>query len=438
MSGRRLALLIANDEFDDPSFQQLNAPELDAATLESLLKNPDLCDFYVKTLYNKTSQEVNRAIEAFYTDSTRTDTLLLYFSGHGIKDEEGKLHFVTKDTERKYLNSTAIRSSDINEGMESSRSRQQILILDCCYSGAFAKGTIAKSEEIIGASVGSIERFKARGRVILTASDAMQYAFEEDGLFEGAGMHSLFTSAIIDGLNSFGADGIITIDELYDYVDEYVTERTPKQRPNIWALGVQGDIVFARKVPGGDAPSPIQEKPVVREPVPESIPRPPQEEVKPLKPERGGDGLQEMLSFFKSLWGILTGIALLFPLFTVVIQNFPIWTSVIDGTDLKIYATLINVFGVLLMYSQRYKFQDADRETLTKRVRRDFLLSVVSMVVFMFVLYAMPPGWGAMWETSDLVRYVNDLLLLLGYSGFFMSLTRAFMTLGFIEYYQLR
>jgi len=98
MSGRRLALLIANNEFVDPSFTQLKAPELDASVLESLLKNPDLCNFYVKTLANKTSYEINQAIEEFYADSTRSDLLLLFFSGHGIKDEEGKLYFVSKDT----------------------------------------------------------------------------------------------------------------------------------------------------------------------------------------------------------------------------------------------------------------------------------------------------------------------------------------------------
>jgi hypothetical protein len=251
MIGRRLALLIANNEFIDTNFQQLKAPEHDASSLESLLKNPDLCNFYVKTLINKTSYEVNQAIEEFYADSTRTDLLLLYFSGHGIKDEEGKLYFVTKDTRRNRLRTTAIPSRLINEGMRESRSRRQLLILDCCYSGAFAKGMIAKAGNIIGSSIGSIERFQGRGRVILTASDAMQYAFEEESLIQGTGVHSIFSSAIIDGLSTFNADenkdGIITIDELYDYVDEYVTDRTPNQRPSIWAYEVQGEIVIATK-----------------------------------------------------------------------------------------------------------------------------------------------------------------------------------------------
>jgi len=251
MIGRRLALLIANNEFTDPSFQQLTAPENDASTLESLLKNPDLCNFYVKTLSNKTSYEVNQTIEEFYADSTRSDLLLLYFSGHGIKDEEGKLYFVTKDTKRNRLRTTAISSRLINEGMRESRSRRQILILDCCFSGAFAKGMIAKAGNIIGSSIGSIERFQGRGRVILTASDAMQYAFEENNPIHGAGVNSIFTSAIIEGISTFRADenedGIITIDELYDYVDEYVILRTPDQRPSIWAYEVQGEMVIATK-----------------------------------------------------------------------------------------------------------------------------------------------------------------------------------------------
>ena len=442
MSGRRLALLIANDEFDDPSFQQLKAPELDASTLESLLKNPDLCNFFVKTLYNKTSNEVNRAIEEFYTDSTRTDTLLLYFSGHGIKDEEGKLYFVTKDTERKYLNSTAIRSSDINEEMEGSRSRQQILIIDCCYSGAFAKGSITKSENIIGSSVGSIERFKARGRVILTASDAMQYAYEEEGLFEGTGTHSIFTSAIITGLKTYGADenndGIITVDELYDYVDAYVTERTPKQRPNIWALGVQGDIIFAQKRPGGTQPSTRKEVIEPSEPKPGLGPPSHKDEVQPSEPMRGRDEVQGLLTFLKSFWGILTGISLFFPVIATVINIQPIWTAVIPEYQILILSMLINMFNILFTFSLRFKYQNASRETLLRRARLDLSIGLIGIIIYMFILHAMPPAWHNMWETSDIVRYANDVFILISYSAFFLSVSKAFMLLGFIEYFQLK
>ena len=65
--------------------------------------------------------------------------MLLYFSCHGIKDEDGQLYFAATNTRRKLLDATAISAHFENRVMFRSRSRKQLLLLDCCYSGAFAK-----------------------------------------------------------------------------------------------------------------------------------------------------------------------------------------------------------------------------------------------------------------------------------------------------------
>ncbi|MCP4519582.1 MAG: SUMF1/EgtB/PvdO family nonheme iron enzyme, partial [Delftia sp.] len=188
---------------------------------------------------------VRQHVEDFFSERKRDDLLLCYFSGHGIKDEDGRLYFATPDTRRKRLRSTAIAATLVNDVMRSSRSRRQVLLLDCCYSGAFARGMIAKSDQ----GVGIKERFEGRGRVVLTASDAMQYAFEGDAI-EGQGARSLFTRAVVDGLQTGQADldgdGYVSLDELYEYAHERVVDETPQQRPAKWAFGVQGQIVIAR------------------------------------------------------------------------------------------------------------------------------------------------------------------------------------------------
>jgi len=136
---------------------------------------------------------------------------------------------------------------------------------------------VPKSGAVVGSMIGFMERFQGRGRVILTASDAMQYAFEEETLVEGTGVHSLFSSAIINALTTFGADenkdGVITVDELYDYVDEYVTDRTPDQRPNIWAYGVQGDMLIATRPSTLPEPAPLAPPPgkIIQPPTVEKV-----------------------------------------------------------------------------------------------------------------------------------------------------------------------
>ena len=257
MANQRTALLIASYDYEDPDLTQLMAPEHDAEALGRVLADGSIGGFKVETLLNEGSYEVRQSLEEFFSDRKRDDLLLLYFSGHGIKDESGKLYFATRDTRRKRLRSTAISASFINELMGQSRSRKQILILDSCYSGAFARGMVVRAD----AEVGTGEFFKqGRGQVVLTASDAMQYAFEGDDV-KGQGVQSVFTKTMIKGLESGEADldqdGDVSFDEFYNYVHDKVTERMPEQEPRKWAFDVQGDLVIARNpTPSGKPLSP--------------------------------------------------------------------------------------------------------------------------------------------------------------------------------------
>ena len=90
MNDKRFALIIANYEYQDPDFRQLVAPAQYAEALARVLKDPAVGGFEVQTLLNKPWYEVNPAIETFFADRSPEDLLLLYFSGHGVKDEWGQ------------------------------------------------------------------------------------------------------------------------------------------------------------------------------------------------------------------------------------------------------------------------------------------------------------------------------------------------------------
>src|SRR6185295_4278352 len=128
------------------------------------------------------------------------------FSGHGVKDEEGRLYFATVDTKLnrgRLKRSTAVESGFVKDAMGRCHSRRQVLLLDCCYSGAFAEGMLAKG----GGGVDTKERFAGKGRMVLAASDAMQYSFEAgQGEIKGEGVRSYFTSAFVRGLATGEAD----------------------------------------------------------------------------------------------------------------------------------------------------------------------------------------------------------------------------------------
>jgi hypothetical protein len=244
MSGK-YALIIGNTEYTDPGLAQLTAPGQDAVDFARVLKSADIAGFdNVITLINENISTVNERVDDFFALKKPDDLLVFYFSGHGVRDEYGELYLAINNTKRARLRSTAIRADYIRESMDQSRSRRQVLILDCCNSGAFAQGTKAE----IGGTMGIATTFEGTGygRVVLTASDATQFAWEGDKVI-GETTNSLFTHFLVKGLEGEAdqdGDGTITVDELYDYAYEEIVNITPKQTPGKWSYKQQGEIVL--------------------------------------------------------------------------------------------------------------------------------------------------------------------------------------------------
>ena len=246
-TGVREALVIANSRYDDAELAQLRSPGHDAEALAGVLGDPAIGGFSVELLMDADERTIRRRIAAFFADRDRDDLLLLHFSCHGIKDVRGRLHLAARDTELSVLGASSVPASFVHDALEETRSRRVVLILDCCYSGAFARGASVRS----GKDVHIADEFGAgSGRVVLTASSATEYAFEGGELTQAEGRPSVFTAALVDGLRSGSADqdadGEISIDELYDYTYRHVRDRTPGQTPMKWSFGVEGRLVVAR------------------------------------------------------------------------------------------------------------------------------------------------------------------------------------------------
>lgn len=222
-NSNRYALIIGNSQYQDKTLRQLVTPQLDARALADVLNNQAVGAFKeAQILLDEKMDHLRRAIGRFFRQAKREDTLLLYFSGHGIRDElSGELYLATIDTEYEDLSATAIRADFIREKIQYSAATRKILILDCCYSGAFTKEMLAKGEAKI--AVG--QQFGiGKGVVILTASTAFQYAFEGTEIKElGKGDQSLFTRFLVRGLATGEAaqddNPFITITDVFRYVE---------------------------------------------------------------------------------------------------------------------------------------------------------------------------------------------------------------------------
>ncbi|TDW14428.1 caspase family protein [Kribbella kalugense] len=255
MDGSRVALVVANDEYDDPGLRRLVAPAQDAAALAEVLADPSVGGFEVKVLSNESAQEIRYAVEDFFADRRPEDLLLLHFSCHGLKNSAGELFLAVADTKPTRLASTAVAADFVNRQMADSRAQRIALFLDCCYGGAFPRGMVVRAAgeaQVQDAFAKQADVGGGRGRVVITASSAMEYAFEGGQLAADASKPapSVFTGAVVDGLTTGEADrdgdGWVGLTELVGFVTDRIHRVTPNQNPQMWTFGSQGELLIAR------------------------------------------------------------------------------------------------------------------------------------------------------------------------------------------------
>jgi interferon-induced transmembrane protein/caspase domain-containing protein len=243
----RSALIVATAAYRDPALSQLRSPGRDAQALAAVLGDGRIGGFSVDLVTDADEWTIRRRLSAFFADRRREDLLLVHFSCHGLKDQRGRLYLAAADTELRALSATAVPASFLADLMSESASQRIVLILDCCYSGAFTRGVTMRGDR----NVHLVDEFGGgTGRTVLTASSATEYAFEGTELTETAVQPSVFTSAIVAGLQNGEADlnhdGEITIDELYDFAYHRVHGTGTGQEPMKWSFGMTGSVVVAR------------------------------------------------------------------------------------------------------------------------------------------------------------------------------------------------
>ncbi len=233
----KIALLIGVSDYEqEPTLSSLPTAVKDVEAMQRVLQHKEMGNFdEVKTLVNPDLSKMQEAVENLFSGRLRDDLVLLFFSGHGVKDDSGRLYLTTAQTRKsvrgELVRSTAVPASFVNQMMSESRCKRQVLILDCCFSGAFAEDMTAKDD----GTVDIRKQLGGEGRAVLTSSTATQYSFEQQG-----SDLSVYTNYIVEGIEKGAADsdndGSISIDELHEYAFRKVQETAPAMKPEIYAV----------------------------------------------------------------------------------------------------------------------------------------------------------------------------------------------------------
>ncbi len=179
------------------------------------------------------------------------DMVMIFFAGHGATEEDSmspdgdglEKYILPYDADLKNLYASALPMSEISKIFSRIYSERLIFIADACYSGASGGRTIGINGKRSNISDAFIDRISSgKGRVIITASGANEVSAEYDEL-----KHGVFTYYMLEALKGkadLDKDGIITVDEVYNYVSIKVPLATGQSQHPVKKGAVEGQLIM--------------------------------------------------------------------------------------------------------------------------------------------------------------------------------------------------
>lgn len=243
-TGKRYAFIVGTEDHDESDFRALSGTFNDVRQLKKLLTK---FGYIVKVKFDGSARDALESLEHMCNEVQMEDTILFFFTGHGVKSTNGlDLHMIMSSTKKDRLRATSLLGSQVNDILSETKSKRQLMFLDCCNGAAFARSI--RSNSISG------------GRIIMASSNEAEPAYEvvdKDGELVG-----LFTSILVEGIKSeraaFTSKGclsseksqkkIVTALSLYQYCQSAVEshysskKQSLKQNTMLWSLGLDHDF----------------------------------------------------------------------------------------------------------------------------------------------------------------------------------------------------
>jgi Caspase domain/TPR repeat/Tetratricopeptide repeat len=241
------SLLIGVSQYEDASFTALPAAAKDVDVLQDAFRHPNIGSLRsseVAVLKDPSLVQLRGAIEALYSNRQPNELVVLYFSGYGVVDDRGRLFLASRSTSRAMLDDTALSMAELQACLEVCRSQQMVVILDCCFSGTFAKGMVSPSDvDAIG------QQLSGKRCAVLTSPWSVEYSSRQK-----SGELSTYTQYLLNALETGMADGClanrnlngkITAVELHEYIRDRIEEEMPALYPKLYTAGQGYEITIA-------------------------------------------------------------------------------------------------------------------------------------------------------------------------------------------------
>ena len=174
-----------------------------------------------------TRTNVLKAIEDTYSKADKDDAIIFYFAGHGTPGYF-LLYDFTRDGKEDLIG--VLKHEELNDAFAQSQAKYKYIIADACHSGSLAESGAQRGGGAQNSGAYQSFNDSAKGFVMMLSSMGEEKSIENDGIRQGVFSHSLING--MKGIADVNKDGIVSVIELFDYVDAEVRKATnEKQNP---------------------------------------------------------------------------------------------------------------------------------------------------------------------------------------------------------------
>lgn len=217
------------------NFETLKYSDDDAYRIYAFLKSPEggaVPDDNIHILIDESAVKENivRAMQTVAAKADENDAIICYFAGHGL---EGYFLPVDSDGYRRRIPYLSLRKY-----LRDSPAKQKLFMADACYSGSLLAAR--------NPNLSQLQQFYSQlsessgGTAFLLSSKEAEYSKEASGLRQG-----VFSYFLIEGMKGqadVNQDRIVTIEELYHYIQKGVRKYTRNEQNPLLAGQYQSDL----------------------------------------------------------------------------------------------------------------------------------------------------------------------------------------------------
>ncbi|MCU9951467.1 caspase family protein [Pseudomonas sp. PDM13] len=196
-----------------------------------------------------TLEAIRQELEALVARAQSSDTVLIFFSGHGTRlgDESALVPF---DCDTRCIAQTTLSEQEFSAALARIKAERLVVLLDACHAGAAASLKSASAALDLGFNEKSLSQLaQGTGRVMIASSRASEYSH-----VLGGARNSLFTEHLLGALRGEArthGDGLVRVFEVFNHVSERVRQVMPdRQHPIFKASDLEDNFPVALELGG--------------------------------------------------------------------------------------------------------------------------------------------------------------------------------------------